>query len=73
MATKDPNLEDIKQALGIFAEAVVDTLHHRHDDNLEPFEAYELYLREQVYNNSDEFKERFIRGYFTLTDAVDNS
>lgn len=69
MATKD-SYEEIKNALEIFAEAVVENLHNRHATTLEPFEDYELYLREQILSNSEQFIERFIRGYFILTSHV---
>lgn len=67
MAKNDSDLEEIKKALGTFAEAVVENLHLRHEETLEPFEDYELILREHVLRDSEQFKERFIRGYFILT------
>ena len=63
----EPNEKEVKQALKIFAEAFLQNMHESEDETVEAFEAYELALRADIHKNSEQFKQRFIRGYFSLT------
>lgn len=61
-----PSEEELKQALEAFAEAYLQTLEEGEEDSSEPFAAYELALRIAIHKNSDQFKKRFVNGYFAL-------
>ena len=63
----EPSEKEVKEALKTFAEAFLQNMHEKGDDASEAFEAYELALRADIHKNSEQFKQRFIRGYFALT------
>jgi hypothetical protein len=57
----------VLKALRTFAEAFLQNMHESADNKSEAFEAYELTLRADIHKNSEQFKQRFIRGNFSLT------
>lgn len=63
----EPTEMEVKEALKTFADAFLQNMHESGEDASEAFEAYELALRADIHKNSEQFKQRFIRGYFSLT------
>lgn len=63
----EPTEQEVKEALKTFAEAFLQNMHEKGDGTVEAFEAYELALRADIHKNEEQFKQRFIRGYFSLT------
>lgn len=59
--------KEVKDALKTFAEAFLQNMQESGEETTEAFEAYELALRADIHQNSEQFKQRFIRGYFALT------
>ena len=63
----EPTEKEVKDALKVFAEAFLQNMQESGESTLEAFEAYEIALRADIHKNSEQFKQRFIRGYFSLT------
>ncbi len=63
----EPTEQEVKDVLKTFAEAFLQNLHETGEQTSEAFEAYELALRADIHKNAEQFKQRFIRGYFSLT------
>jgi len=62
----EPSNEEITQALERFADAFIQNLQDSQEQSSEAFEAYELALKTSIHSNSQQFKKRFVRGYFSL-------
>lgn len=61
-----------KKSIDELTEVIVENLREGYQSDLEPFEMYAHRIRRQVYENLEEFCDRFLQGYGVLLEELVN-
>jgi hypothetical protein len=61
----------LRKSVDELTEAIVEDLRDRYHSDLEPFEIYANRVRQQVCDNLQDFRDRFLQGYSVLLDELE--
>lgn len=61
----------LRKSVDELTEAIVEDLRDRYNSDLEPFEVYANRVRQQVCENLQDFRDRFLQGYSVLLDELE--